>query len=153
MHTHTHTQSWQFSANSIHYLLGFWQKLVGSVPYIRITEPHLLDTYIPEVPSKHYSISGTLVHTITHAWDQAFNWDRDGLYSAQYRSCALLNAAHLYAVRHRFNSRRRYSLLSAAVFIQPFSIKAIIRIEAHFLFEECHRRISLIGAYFLPVEL
>lgn len=43
------SQSWQFSANSIHYLLGFWQRLVGSVPYIRSTEPHLLDTYMPEV--------------------------------------------------------------------------------------------------------
>jgi len=42
-------QSWQFSANSIHYLLGFWQKLVGSIPYIKNTETHLLDKYIPEV--------------------------------------------------------------------------------------------------------
>lgn len=43
------TQSWQFSANSIHYLLGFWQRMVGSVPYIRSSEPHQLDTYVPEV--------------------------------------------------------------------------------------------------------
>jgi exportin-7 len=46
-------QSWQFSANSIHYLLGFWQRLVGSVPYIRSTEPHLLDTYMPEITSAY----------------------------------------------------------------------------------------------------
>ena len=49
---------------SIHYLLGFWQKLVGSVPFIRITEPHLLNSYIPEVTdmltietSQYYSLS------------------------------------------------------------------------------------------------
>ena len=53
-------QSWQFSANSIHYLLGFWQRLVGSVPYIRSTEPHLLDTYMPEVqPHTHDTIDCT----------------------------------------------------------------------------------------------
>ncbi len=46
---HTYTQSWQFSGNSIHYLLGFWQRMVGSVPYIRSSEPHQLDTYVPEV--------------------------------------------------------------------------------------------------------
>ena len=43
-------QSWQFSDNSIHYILGFWKRLIGSVPYIRsVSEPHLLDTYVPEV--------------------------------------------------------------------------------------------------------
>lgn len=50
------SQSWQFSANSIHYLLGFWQRLVGSVPYIRSTEPHLLDTYMPEVGKTRYRV-------------------------------------------------------------------------------------------------
>ena len=42
-------QSWQFSANSVHYLLGLWQRMVASVPYIRSTEPHHLNTYVPEV--------------------------------------------------------------------------------------------------------
>lgn len=42
-------QSWQFSANSIHYLLGFWQRLVGSVPYIKSSEAHLLEKYMPEI--------------------------------------------------------------------------------------------------------
>ena len=58
--------------------------------------------------------------------------------------------------------------LSAAVFFQKLGHfrsygveKAIILVEAHFLFEECHYKkyllldacISLIGAYLLPVEL
>ena len=40
---------WQFSPNSIHYLLGLWQRMVCSTPYIKSTEPHLLETYTPEV--------------------------------------------------------------------------------------------------------
>lgn len=40
---------WQFSPNSIHYLLGLWQRMVCSTPYIKATEPHLLETYTPEV--------------------------------------------------------------------------------------------------------
>ena len=50
-------QSWQFSANSIHYLLGFWQRLVGSVPYIKSSEVHLLDKYIPEVGGTEWLVS------------------------------------------------------------------------------------------------
>ena len=42
-------QSWQFSSNSVHYLLSLWQKMVGSVPYIRAQDTHLLNTYVPEV--------------------------------------------------------------------------------------------------------
>ena len=59
-------QSWQFSANSIHYLLGFWQRLVGSVPYIRTSDPHLLDTYVPEVSglANHDVSSYTVDHKI-----------------------------------------------------------------------------------------
>ena len=55
----------------------------------------------------------------------------------EYRSHAL-GTSHLYrrifAVRHRFNSRPRNS----AIFDRTEWKTAIIRIEAHFLFEECH---------------
>jgi exportin-7 len=49
-------QSWQFSANSIHYLLSLWQRMVASIPYVNATEPHLLDTYAPEI-TRAYLIS------------------------------------------------------------------------------------------------
>ena len=39
----------QFAPNSIHYLLSLWQRMVASVPYVKATEPHLLETYTPEV--------------------------------------------------------------------------------------------------------
>ena len=42
-------QMWQFGPNSIHYLLSLWQRMVASVPYVKATEPHLLETYTPEV--------------------------------------------------------------------------------------------------------
>lgn len=47
---------WQFAPNSVHYLLSLWQRMVASVPYVKATEPHLLDTYTPEV-SKAYITS------------------------------------------------------------------------------------------------
>ncbi|CAG0919166.1 unnamed protein product [Notodromas monacha] len=42
-------QLWQFAPNSVHYLLSLWQKMVASVPYVKATEPHLLEVYTPEV--------------------------------------------------------------------------------------------------------
>lgn len=39
----------QCPPNSIHYLLNFWQRMVASVPYVKANEPHLLDTYTPQV--------------------------------------------------------------------------------------------------------
>lgn len=39
----------QCPPNSIHYLLNLWQRMVASVPYVKVNEPHLLDTYTPEV--------------------------------------------------------------------------------------------------------
>ena len=42
-------QMWQFAPNSVHYLLSLWQRMVASVPYIKATEPHMLETYTPEV--------------------------------------------------------------------------------------------------------
>ncbi|XP_042861288.1 exportin-7-like isoform X3 [Penaeus chinensis] len=46
---------WQFAPNSVHYLLSLWQRMVGSVPYMKATEPHLLETYTPEVVRAYVS--------------------------------------------------------------------------------------------------
>lgn len=40
---------WQFAPNSVHYLLTLWQRMVASVAYVKTAEPHMLDTYAPEV--------------------------------------------------------------------------------------------------------
>ncbi|OXB64986.1 hypothetical protein ASZ78_007389 [Callipepla squamata] len=47
--TITSLQHWQFAPNSVHYLLTLWQRLVASVPFVKTAEPHLLDTYAPEI--------------------------------------------------------------------------------------------------------
>ncbi|XP_054980732.1 ran-binding protein 17 [Sorex araneus] len=47
--TITSLQHWEFAPNSVHYLLTLWQRMVASVPFMRSTEPHLLDTYAPEI--------------------------------------------------------------------------------------------------------
>lgn len=39
----------QVAPNSVHYLLSLWQRMVASVPYVKATEPHMLETYTPEV--------------------------------------------------------------------------------------------------------
>ncbi|KAJ8952907.1 hypothetical protein NQ318_006524 [Aromia moschata] len=46
-------QMWQFAPNSVHYLLSLWQRMVASVPYVKATEPHLLETYAPEVTNAY----------------------------------------------------------------------------------------------------
>ncbi|KAI9558642.1 hypothetical protein GHT06_015430 [Daphnia sinensis] len=46
-------QMWQFAPNSVHYLLSLWQRMVASVPYVKATEPHYLETYTPEVTSAY----------------------------------------------------------------------------------------------------
>ena len=62
-------QMWQFAPNSIHYLLSLWQRMVASVPYVKATEPHLLETYTPEVTHAY----------ITSRLDSAAAIVRDGL--------------------------------------------------------------------------
>ncbi|XP_046909071.2 ran-binding protein 16 [Dermatophagoides farinae] len=47
--TITSLRMWSVASNSIHYLLTLWQKLVTSVPYVKATEPHLLERFAPEV--------------------------------------------------------------------------------------------------------
>lgn len=44
---------WQFAPNSVHYLLSLWQRMVASVPYVKASEPHLLETYTPEVSNAY----------------------------------------------------------------------------------------------------
>ncbi|XP_045456955.1 exportin-7-B [Melitaea cinxia] len=46
-------QMWQFAPNSIHYLLSLWQRMVASVPYVKASEPHLLDAYAPGVTAAY----------------------------------------------------------------------------------------------------
>lgn len=46
-------QMWQFAPNSVHYLLSLWQRMVASVPYVKASEPHLLETFTPEVTSAY----------------------------------------------------------------------------------------------------
>lgn len=53
--TITSLQMWQFAPNSIHYLLSLWQRMVASVPYVKASEPHLLETYTPEVTHAYIS--------------------------------------------------------------------------------------------------
>ena len=33
---------WQFAPNSIHYLLSLWQRMVASVPYVKVPQVFLL---------------------------------------------------------------------------------------------------------------
>jgi len=47
---------YHFPANSLHYLLSLWQRMVAPVPYVKASEPHLLETYTPEV-NKAYIMS------------------------------------------------------------------------------------------------
>ncbi|VVD01160.1 exportin-7 [Leptidea sinapis] len=46
-------QMWQFAANSVHYLLSLWQRMVASVPYVTAAEPHLLETFAPTVTAAY----------------------------------------------------------------------------------------------------
>jgi exportin-7 len=54
--TVTSLQMYHFPANSLHYLLSLWQRMVAPVPYVKASEPHLLETYTPEV-NKAYVMS------------------------------------------------------------------------------------------------
>ncbi|KAL3864345.1 hypothetical protein ACJMK2_006036 [Sinanodonta woodiana] len=53
--TVTSLRMWQFAPNSVHYLLSLWQRMVASVPYVKASEPHLLETYTPEVTKAYIS--------------------------------------------------------------------------------------------------
>lgn len=57
-------QMWQFAPNSVHYLLSLWQRMVASVPYVKATEPHLLETYTPEVTKAYVTSRLESVHVV-----------------------------------------------------------------------------------------
>lgn len=46
-------RAWQFSPNSIHYLLSLWQRLVASVQFFKDPKPHLLERYTPEITAAY----------------------------------------------------------------------------------------------------
>lgn len=58
------SQHWEFAPNSVHYLLSLWQRLAASVPYVKATEPHLLETYTPEVTKAYITSRLESVHVI-----------------------------------------------------------------------------------------
>ena len=60
---------WQFAPNSVHYLLSLWQRMVASVPYVKASEPHLLETYTPEV-TKAYITSRLEAAAVVVRWVQ-----------------------------------------------------------------------------------
>ncbi|XP_029649457.1 exportin-7 isoform X2 [Octopus sinensis] len=60
--TVTSLRMWQCAPNSIHYLLSLWQRMVASVPYVKASEPHLLETYTPEVTKAYITSRMESVH-------------------------------------------------------------------------------------------
>ncbi|KAJ8388632.1 hypothetical protein AAFF_G00131970 [Aldrovandia affinis] len=62
--TVTSLQHWEFAPNSVHYLLSLWQRLAASVPYVKATEPHLLETYTPEVTKAYITSRLESIHII-----------------------------------------------------------------------------------------
>ncbi|XP_078521642.1 exportin-7 [Lissotriton helveticus] len=62
--TVTSLQHWEFAPNSVHYLLSLWQRLAASVPYVKATEPHMLETYTPEVTKSYITSRLESVHII-----------------------------------------------------------------------------------------
>lgn len=40
---------WEWAANSVHYLLSLWSRLVASMPYLKGETPSLLEGYVPKV--------------------------------------------------------------------------------------------------------
>uniref|UniRef100_A0A8B9L057 Exportin 7 n=1 Tax=Astyanax mexicanus TaxID=7994 RepID=A0A8B9L057_ASTMX len=62
--TVTSLQHWEFAPNSVHYLLSLWQRLAASVPYVKATEPHMLETFTPEVTKAYITSRLESVHII-----------------------------------------------------------------------------------------
>ena len=42
-------QHWQWAANSIHYLLALWERMITSMPYVVSDQPHYIDKYCPQI--------------------------------------------------------------------------------------------------------
>ena len=57
----------QFAANSIHYLLTFWQRMVSSMPYVKSSEPHLLEQFAPLVTKAYIESRLNLVSSVVRS--------------------------------------------------------------------------------------
>ena len=77
---------WQFAPNSVHYLLSLWQRMVASVPYVKASEPHMLETYTPEV-TKAY---------ITSRLDSVAVILRSGSFSLRFQTKNIKDMATLW---------------------------------------------------------
>ncbi|ELW52773.1 Exportin-7, partial [Tupaia chinensis] len=62
--TVTSLQHWEFAPNSVHYLLSLWQRLGAPPPRRQTTEPHMLETYTPEVTKAYITSRLESVHII-----------------------------------------------------------------------------------------
>ena len=40
---------WEWTANSVFYLLSLWSRLVASMPYLKGEAPSHLDRYVPQI--------------------------------------------------------------------------------------------------------
>ncbi len=67
---------WQFAPNSVHYLLSLWQRMVASVPYVKASEPHMLETYTPEVTKAYITSRLDSVAVVMRCVHQSFWMDR-----------------------------------------------------------------------------
>ena len=44
---------YEYAANSIYYIMSFWQRMVASMPYVRSGEEHLLDRFVPVIANAY----------------------------------------------------------------------------------------------------
>ena len=58
---------WQWAANSVHYLLSLWSRLVASMPYLKGEMPSQLETYVPQVIAAFINSRMELVRAIASA--------------------------------------------------------------------------------------
>ena len=49
-------QHWQWSANSLHFLLLMWERLVVSLPYVTCEKPHLIDKFTPQITEAYIQV-------------------------------------------------------------------------------------------------
>jgi len=42
-------QAWRWAANSLHYLLSLWDRMISSIPYVKSEKPHDLKLYSPMI--------------------------------------------------------------------------------------------------------
>lgn len=74
-------QAWNYAPNSVHYLFSLWQRMVASVPYVKASEPHLLETYAPEVTKAYItsrldSVTAVLRY-VQHYYTCCHGYDKD----------------------------------------------------------------------------